>query len=87
MSAEGCGFSPAKTAVGEQIDEGPVGRADRGCESVDLVGVEEQHLGLGLSRGADMLCRVGGEVAGVDGECEHVVEDLAGLTDAGGAEP
>lgn len=78
---------PAEPAVSEQVDESPVGRADRGGESVDLVGVEEEHLGLELSRGADTLDRVGGEMSGVDGEGEHVVEGLAGLTDAGGAEP
>jgi hypothetical protein len=59
---------------------------DRFGEAIHLVGVEEQHLGFGEPRRAGAVDRVGGQVAGVDGEGQHGVEDLAGLANPGGPE-
>lgn len=59
---------------------------DRVGEPIHLVGIEEQHLRLGLARGAHWFDGIGGKVAGVHGEGEHAVEDLASLTDPGGPE-
>ena len=83
FASEGGGFSPAEPAVGEDVDEGAVGLLDGVGEPVDLVGVEEQHLVFGLSWSARVVGPGWMEVAGFDGEGQHGVEYLAGLTDPG----
>ncbi len=71
----------AQAGIGSEPDERSVRRCDGFGECLDLLGAEEQHIGLRRSRKAQAGVRVRLDSAGVHGDGQHVASDLHGDSD------